>query len=251
MRARSAVITGIARNNAQHLGATLALVDAIGALFASYAVVLYENDSTDETPAMIEAWRAANRGGAARIDFISEQLNTVFPMDLGGFAEERFRLLADCRNKCLDVLRGPEYDAFSHVIVLDMDLYDFDLDGLAHSFGAHDAWDAVSANGYFMLGDNEYYYDTLAFRTAEFPDTWHSDAQRDAAHRSYDEAMPLVPVNSAFGGLAVYKRRCLVQCRYSGLDCEHVALHHCLQQTAGCRRLFMNPAMKLNYHLWD
>lgn len=248
MRAHSVVFTGITRDNAAHMNETLNTIDRIGQLFASYSVIVYENDSEDNTPGIIEAWKLANTD-AAHIEFISEQLNVPPAIATGPDSVERMQRLADSRNKVLDKLRGAEYERYSYAIDLDLDSYKIELDGIAHSFGVFEQWDTVAANGQCHRGDQGFYYDTMAFRSADYPDTWHDKEQIAGAQRSYPSDGPLVPVNSAFGGLAVYKRKCLIACKYSGLDNEHVMLHRCLQQTNGCRRLYSNPGMKLDYDL--
>jgi hypothetical protein len=54
-------------------------------------------------------------------------------------------------------------------------------------------------------------------------------------------------VDSAFGGLAIYKRQALTNIRYIGVDnnkeevCEHVALNRQIKEKGG--RIFINPAM--------
>ncbi len=132
--------------------------------------------------------------------------------------------------------------------MLDMDVWDCPVEGVANSFGQHAQWDMVAANG--MFGRTTY-YDGLAYRDAQLRDTLHSDAQRGAAQRALPELQTeLVPVHSAFGALAIYRRRCLLRCDYTGEDCEHVGLHACMRrdpQRGGCARLFVNPQMKLYY----
>jgi hypothetical protein len=61
------------------------------------------------------------------------------------------------------------------------------------------------------------------------------------------ESESWIPVDSAFGGLAIYRRDILHGVRYAGLDesgqisCEHVELHSQLKAKA-CR-IFVNPRL--------
>jgi hypothetical protein len=77
---------------------------------------------------------------------------------------------------------------------------------------------------------------TAADEVALFSRMVHIDAQR-----------PMIEVQSAFGGLAIYRRPALLSARYVGLDangaevCEHVALH--AQMRSQGARLFINPAL--------
>lgn len=59
---------------------------------------------------------------------------------------------------------------------------------------------------------------------------------------------PPIPMNSAFGGLAVYTRRAFLSSRYSGIgvngqpDCEHVAFHHGMRRKG--YQMFLNPGSR-------
>ena len=61
------------------------------------------------------------------------------------------------------------------------------------------------------------------------------------------ESADWIPVDSAFGGLAIYRRAILAGARYSGADengepvCEHVPLHK--QLRARGARIFINPRL--------
>src|SRR5262245_25427326 len=54
------VICGLARNVAAHLPRTKARIERLGSMFADYRVLVYENDSTDATPAILNRWAARN-----------------------------------------------------------------------------------------------------------------------------------------------------------------------------------------------
>jgi mannosyltransferase 1 (CAP59) len=238
------IIAGITRDNASHMAETLQLIDRIGKRFHGYHVVIYENDSTDKTVTIIRNWEHRNKA-AASIQFVADKLNWPAANSTGGFSQQRFTKLAYCRNRVLQMVREERYGHCNYVIMLDMDQFNFDIDGLADSFGKHKDWDQCFANGVF---DGQTYYDALAFRNHEFDDTFNSEDQRVRAQRIYPETSNLVPVDSAFGALAIYKRQCLMSCDYQDGDCEHVSLHRCQAADESCARLRMNPRMKLLYH---
>ena len=58
---------------------------------------------------------------------------------------------------------------------------------------------------------------------------------------------PPIPVESAFGGMALYRVSAIGTCRHSapGDDCEHVAFHQCLRDHDG--RLFIHPGVVVVY----
>jgi hypothetical protein len=61
---------------------------------------------------------------------------------------------------------------------------------------------------------------------------------------------PPIPVESAFGGMALYRVSTIGTCRHSapGDDCEHVAFHQCLRDHDG--RLFIHPGVARRRTIW-
>ena len=54
--------------------------------------------------------------------------------------------------------------------------------------------------------------------------------------------MPMLPVESCFGGLGVYRMACLLACSYGGGgDSEHVVFHDRMRRS-GLGRLYLNPS---------
>ena len=269
MKEKKVLICGITRDNASTLPLTLKWIDHICSLFKESCVIIYENDSKDNTCSIIREWiskrnpsnssSSSQKRGSKRkkienlllvntnkskVVFISEKLQWSAASSTGGFSKGRFQKLSYCRNKYLQEIRKEEYEDYEYVINIDMDLWEGPLEGIAHSFGLAQEWDMVAANG---VANRTTYYDSLAFRNQEFPDTLNHMSQLAGAQKKYTADMPLVPVHSAFGGMAIYKRKCLLTCNYSGEDCEHVLLHSCLKKDSSCSRLFVNPAMFLYY----
>ncbi|CAF1472013.1 unnamed protein product, partial [Adineta steineri] len=59
----------------------------------------------------------------------------------------------------------------------------------------------------------------------------------------------LIPVQSAFGGFAIYQTRYLTNCTYDSFDnesvygkCEHVSFNECVNRNGG--KIFVNPAFQ-------
>jgi hypothetical protein len=57
---------------------------------------------------------------------------------------------------------------------------------------------------------------------------------------------PLIPMESCFGGLGIYRMDALLSSMYVGGDCEHVPLHRGLK-AAGYSRIFLNPSQIVLY----
>ena len=173
---------------------------------------------------------------------------------------ERTARIAHCRNLYLDELAGnPLYAALSHVVVADLDRVCCDITASAlHScWTTNTPWDGCMAN------QGDWYYDVWALRHPVWcpADAWREQASLKAlfgdaqatqlaifarqVHIAPDQ--PWIAVDSAFGGLAVYRRDALLRARYAGLDadgqpiCEHVTLH--AQMRSQGAQLYINPQL--------
>jgi hypothetical protein len=233
MQGMTIVICGITRNDAETLPLAIRRIEKTGALFADYRVVLFENDSRDETLALLRNWEKAN----AKVTILSDSLR-----GRPDLAESRFARLACCRNRYRDhIAHTPGLAGYPWVMVVDLDLRGgWSLDGIAASF-AEEGWDGVAANaiGYHNL--RRTYYDTLALKPSTvLKRTWF--------HRLIGEGWqlrrgdPLIPVESAFGGLALYRREVFDARRYAGTAGGREACEHHALNADGGLRFFLNPS---------
>jgi glycosyltransferase involved in cell wall biosynthesis len=259
----SVCICALARDCAPALSKNLSVVDTLCARFKTANVVIVENDSKDDSKEILRAW-AAERPHIQLLldDFgtkrIPDASSTTFNPS---FSRYRIEKLAFHRNRYLDhVATLPDLD---YVIVIDLDLYRIDIDGIAQAFGQTIPWDAQFANGRISdpcrpeLGN--FYYDTYALW--ELGD---SDPQTETKITGYwkklqplTKGMPLFAVQSAYGGLGIYRWEALKGQRYGVEDnpgdsrveviTEHVYLHRRMIE-AGNGRLFINPSMVLFYN---
>lgn len=237
MRNSSVVITGLARNIAPVVGKTIARIERTGRMFKSYKVVIFENDSKDNTAEQLQAWAAAN----SNVTILTENRND--PINPGIRCLDRATRMALYRNKYRQFI-ADNYADIPYTIVIDTDLPGgWSYDGLANTFGQALPWDFVGSNG-IIYKDYEgviarpLYYDAWAFRWAG---SWSPVAARQINPRHWPRGEPMVKVNSCFGGLGVYCTEALVSVEYDGTDCEHVPLHRKMME-AGFGQLFMNPS---------
>jgi glycosyltransferase involved in cell wall biosynthesis len=261
------VFAGAARDCAAHLPAVLTNLERLSAACEAAAFVFVENDSRDATRRLLE------RFGAGRDNF------TLFNLAGLGQLPIRTLRLEFARNVYLDFVRGePALADFDSLCVLDMDdtgAYPLAVEqfraALAYLAGT-ERCAAVFAN---QLGP---YYDLWALRHPQYcpGDAWyevlsfarrHGCSDQEAFAQTFakrvrtfaPDARP-VEVDSAFGGLGVYRldyvRRsanpylgsCVHAWREGGQlaafrmqQCEHVHFHSGLRQLGG--RLFILPAL--------
>lgn len=235
MRRSRAVIGVLARDVSQHLPATIANIERAAAMFGDCRVVVFENDSCDDTREQLCSWRDRDSRvilltqdlGKPKWGSIRDRRRTA---DLAWY---RTQVQAHIANHCAD---------FDYVLLVDADLQGWSLDGLANTFGQQD-WDVVGANGLCLWHGRPLFIDTWAMRTLHHP------AHHDSKHVNLavlPRGMPMQPVRSCFGGLAAYAMPAFLAGRYDGADCEHVTFHASLRE-AGHGRIFLNPSMIVLY----
>ena len=242
MKNHKLIMTGITRDNAADWPIMVKHMEYLGGFFKDYRVIIFENDSTDGTKALLSHWEANN----PKVQIISQ--------DFFNPKRPSYKFMADVRNKYLESMASDSaYNDFDMVMIVDMDAsYGFDVRGIQDSFAKIDKWDAVCSNG--ISTSKGKMFDMFAFRNAQFPSKpadgslkyWFWDLHKGQI--SYPVNSPWVEVDSCFGGLAFYKREYIQDCYYDSIeeDCEHVAFHKCLKEKHQ-GRMFMNPNQMLKY----
>jgi len=243
-------IIGLARNAAAGLAQSVAKLAAALSGSARVHWMVIESDSSDHTVAVLK-------------QLVEQQSNFAFQSlgRLDSSHPSRTQRIAHCRNVGLDWLESIR-DAGSpvtHALMADLDGVNDGLtrEALATCWSRGD-WDACTAN---QAGS---YYDLWALRHPQWcpADCWKEadfltehGVPRDRAKMAavYTRMIRIPPdsawleVDSAFGGLAVYRAEALHGLRYTGLAadgtdlCEHVPLHQGLRARGG--RIFINPKL--------
>lgn len=244
-----ACIVAIGRNAMPHLENTLPLIDEVQAGFRSCNFFAYENDSTDGTAEALDAYAAAR-------PWATVQHDSLGGIDSRGFERERTERLAHCRNVCHQWVKK-NAAATAWTIVLDLDPhYGFSADGVFNSIGwlgrlapvpalfppggmaSYSLWLHADEEGKTRVAQ----YDSWAARL-----NWWEDRRDLMGFGWFSMLLPPVgsrpiPMNSAFGGLCVYKTAAYLCGGYSGEDCEHVP-HHKRMHEAGWQ-MYLNPGCR-------
>lgn len=243
------VICGVARNCARSIERDIATLQGAASLFKRVQVLVVESDSSDDTVAILGRIAARDAG--------------VRGISLGALRErhpQRTDRIALARNACLDELASnARYATATHFIMVDLDgvCRHLTREALASCWQGEQPWDVCAAN------QGDFYYDIWALRHPQWcpGDCWreHELLLPQLGETAANElamfsrmvhiapTRPWIEVDSAFGGLAIYRRDAIGGARYVGLDaqgrevCDHVSLH--LAMRAQGRRIFINPAL--------
>ena len=293
-RSRHVILAGVIQNRMGELPGLIAELARAAAMFAGAMVVFYENDSSDDTAKFLKDLARENP-----LFYVVSQKrfeNSKSALHFGGLSPKRFQRMAEVRNSLLAAILQAVKDrpgtAWDHVVMLDTDLgaeqsgtkhdgatstgyvrQSFLADGLVTAYaglatdtgsptssvpteGGSD-FDAMCANGVYHDG---HLYDALALRTPKFDHTVDSQHQLHEAQKLQFNGRKLVPVDSCFSGMVVYRFGALFDrgapiCGYPrsaeskhsrDYDCEHVLLHRCMR-AKGVGKIVINPLMVAFY----
>ncbi|MCY6380789.1 hypothetical protein [Hoeflea prorocentri] len=241
---------GLARDCAHALPGILAHIEDIASDLDDWGYVFFENNSVDTTLKLLGSFDAKHgRGLVASYGDLQSRISS---------RTERLALL---RNRCVDeILTSERMRHFDFLIMIDLDAVNETIDKarLLELMQTDDPrWDAVFAN------QSDRYYDIWALRhpTWSPDDCWKRVRERPPhmtkkeaeaefvfkRQERVDPARGFIEVESAFGGLGMYRLDALDGCRYVGLAadgievCEHVAFHRDMRKNGS--RLYVDATL--------
>jgi len=248
------LIVGVIRNGENTITSEISSLQNAFCDFWKIHWLVIESDSGDNT--------------VKKLSELSQSVENFNYKSVGQLAEQmplRTERLAFCRNIYLDEIRSNSfYDDFDYIAVADLDGVNNLLtqDGVRSCFEKN-MWDVCTAN---QLGN---YYDIWALRHHIWNpgDCWEQFRYLNQFAKSPQESanllfaavhskMVIIPmdaewieVESAFGGLAIYKRETLLDrnTKYIGLNksgveiVDHASLH--LGITQNGYKIFINPKL--------
>jgi len=258
LKNKKIVFSIITRNTAGRIKKNIeSLIETVSSQhIKDYAVIVYENDSTDGTKDILSSMAKKD----SKIHIRLEDLNRV---QYGPVKDlDRATRLAEYRSENQKLIKEKFYD-FDYTIVVDSDFVEFSRDGVYNSFGFFDQHptmiDAIAGNAFqiktYPNGQKSLWnYDSWAFR-----DSWWDDLDLDPIPQVPQRMLwfgfwippvgsPIKKVNSAFGGMAIYKTGLYVEGVYGAksytgrLDLDHAVLHYSLHQQKKDFFLGLNPS---------
>ena len=214
------IFCGVAKNIEKAIPATVLSFQKLGSYFADYRVIIYENNSIDNSSKLLDLWKKKN----PKVTFISEILkeHDLYTQSHGQTRKlHKPELIARARNIVLDIAMQSQYEDFDYILMADLDFLEpWDIEGILSSFNFEEDWDAICANG---IASNGEHWDWYAFRDVRYPfgpelygPEWWSSLPEWRKNVCLHPDDPFLSVISAFGGLAIYKRSSIKNCFYSG-----------------------------------
>jgi hypothetical protein len=238
------LIVGTARNVDKKITHEISNISSLLANDFILDFFIVESDSVDNTLGKLESIRKS---------FTNFEYETMGMLE--SEIPSRIERLRHCRNRYVDYIRRHEFGHWDYIIVMDLDGINDKLSkrGLMSCFDNEKEWDAC-----FPIQKHGY-HDLLALRATDWNTSnpfqvvreliseetkkaEHSLFKRklilpfriDRIRRHYfyakmlrlGKANRLIPVQSAFGGIAIYKSKVFFQTDYGTADsiegCEHV-----------------------------
>jgi len=232
------------------------LIEAVKYHVSDYRVVIFENDSTDSTKKILACLSESNP------KIIHNSVTFGRPILTANKNEDRTNFLAEYRNFNLAYIKA-NFSDFDYTVVVDTGFLDFNIEGFYNTMGifshSPDLPISVAGNSYRLTeinGTGElmlWNHDSWPYRHSWWYDMDHvkikSSPKNLSINNMYWFGLWIMPigmtpfeVNSAFGGMAIYRTADYIQGTYVGGDSEHVLFHLSLSKRIKNWQLWLNPS---------
>jgi glycosyltransferase involved in cell wall biosynthesis len=244
------LVAGLTRDSYKTLEAEINKISLALQGFKEVHWLIIESDSSDQTLSILEKLKHTKKN----FEYAA----------LGNLTHEypiRSPRVAFCRNYYIrEINNNSKYSNIDYVVMADLDGLNTEItqSGIDSCWERHD-WDVCTAN------QDGPYYDIWALRHEYIcpNDSWkeynfykttlkldeYNSLDKSIAKRmiKIESKLDWIEVDSAFGGLAIYKKDILQNCSYEGTYkdgtpiCEHVPFHQQLKKRG--HRIFINPRL--------
>jgi len=197
-------ICGTVRNCGPYLNKIFVNMDKIGALFEEYVIILYYDESNDNTLHIIKERQKINP-------------NIKLYVNKSPLLEYRTHRLALGRNFCINTIKC-NYSDYEYFIVMDCDdrcSYNLNLNLLRVCLNRND-WDSLS------FAHPAGYYDSWALSKRPYVASCHNFNDPSLGQALIGKLIKktpknqLIPCLSAFNGIAIYRTEKFINCLYDG-----------------------------------
>src|ERR1041385_7146634 len=140
---KKVIVAGLCKDVEATIGSTMEKLRETAALFADHRMIIYENNSQDNTKEMLQ--KIAGEKIIVKCEqFSNEELLQSGKMRTWNYQPYRVEMIANARNKVLDIIgTNDELKTFDYLLWIDLDFKDWDIAAIAKCFDRED-WDAVT-----------------------------------------------------------------------------------------------------------
>jgi len=246
------VVCGVVRDSETVIEREIQRILTALSIFKEVAIIVIESSSSDSTLSRL-----------ARVARNEKRLIFEHIKHNGPYAHLRSARIAEARNRALHILN----EKFTNVDYV----YVVDLDGVNRDLKAEAVLSCFNYSNWEMMSSNQPggYYDILALRHTfwinynygeaytelkkYFPEDLAKYISLDSKSLKIPISNPIIPVQSAFGGGAIYVFEAIRGKTYLGVDlfgnqiCEHLSVNLAIGQEGG--GLYINPSFVNIRHL--
>ena len=261
LSSKTIIVCGIVRDCEKNLSRNLQIIERFCELFKKYDIVIYENDSKDNTKNILKKFSEKNNNIHISINSISNEPSIPESDDVLLYkynTNKRIKKMAYYRNKYLEYIEENNIVA-DYIMVVDLDVSKIYFNGLLSSFYTTQNWDVITANGYaFSNRLKRRYFDTYALCECgleNVPITSESLMINQYKWGFMKFGMPLFKVYCAHGGISIYRYEVIRGLRYIivpnyetriEVKCEHFGLLKQIHDN-GYHEVYINPSMLVKY----
>jgi hypothetical protein len=255
----SLIIAGLTRNSEKDLNGIKRSIQRVFQHFDVSKIIFFENDSVDATAELIEGWNKARwMPGRRKVVVLTEH-----NLRNATLKNRRLRtsILAHGRNRLWkEILVQDKRNPVDYVLQMDMDEVNQDLNNVEQCLNLPSNWTGCCSNTYTI------YYDLWGLRSVD-PNWLPNDIMKInpkyhiSKYRHIPASHAAIPVNSCFGGAALYDLRQIRHLNlttYNGIDekdfsqpvCEHVGWYDNIRKQLQQRKephnnmqLYIQPKM--------
>jgi len=244
------IFCGLARNCESKIDTNMHLINKISNYFKDYKIIIFENNSSDNTKSKINNHAKIN----SKLIKIGNDDGEEF---LSGLEESRIIRMSKYRSKIQEYIKD-NYTEYDYVILLDFDIKTWSIEGILTSL----AWHDFDVMGSVSLGFGPYsqsydgwtHYDRWAFKFHSWTEEFSIDQSILRWFNLWKPPVGGKPIQclSVFGGLAIYKMEAYLAGEYGSrhpkelgnITCvEHAQFHYSMNQK-GYDKIYLNPSQR-------
>lgn len=248
-KTKKIIFTGLCQDNGKNfITMWLPWIKKVGSHFRDYRIIIVENDSKDNTREILLKEAEKNPRLLLLCDGKRPENTQTCHLGMRSIHKneekethlaQRLSILRKFRQVYWDYVQE-KYNDYDYMAIIDWDLEgDVSTPGFFHGLSyVKDHSDVIATNSFHKIGKNYHFHDTFPLLNNHRCENLHQNKliqdhmMKIQMHTKtlYGSAYP-VPVESAFGGLALYHIHRLMekQCSYVDVqcpvECEHTTFH--------------------------